>query len=169
MITLHPLKRKAEIPPAPLATGESWFIFAICAAALTIIVNTLRSDAEPLLALVALSTLGFAASFCLIKWLGPTFVAIGLSGEDMSKRKKKRIPEGMGVISGLVFLMVCCSFQAFGPYLLEKNVTRIVGDQLVTSTVEHVPNTNVFYRFPHAEVSSINFNLSESRCMVGLV
>lgn len=153
MITLHPLKSKAEIPPSPLATSESWFIFGLCAVALSIIFNTLRSDGEPLLALVALSTLGFAASFCLIKWLGPTFAAIGLSGEDMSKRKKKRIPEGMGIISGLVFLMVCCAFQAFGPYLLEKNITRIVGDQVVTTKVEHMPNTNVFYRFPHAEVS----------------
>lgn len=153
MITLHPLKSKAKIPPATLATSESWFIFGLCVVALSIILNTLRSDGEPLLALVALSALGFAASFCLIKWLGPTFEAIGLSGEDMSKRKRKRIPEGMGVISGLVFLMVCCAFQAFGPYLLEKKITRVVGDQVVTTKVEHMPNTNVFYRFPHAEVS----------------
>ncbi|KAF8847333.1 hypothetical protein BDZ45DRAFT_681952 [Acephala macrosclerotiorum] len=152
MINLQPLRRRDEIPSAHLTTMESWFITSISAAALGLILTTFRSDGEPLLALVALSTLGFAATFCLIKWAGPTFLAIGLSGEDMSKRQRKTIPEGMGVISGVVFCMVSCLFLAFGPYLLERNITRTVGDQIVTSKVEFIPNTGAFYRFPQAEI-----------------
>lgn len=154
MISLQPLRRKDDIPLAHLTTMESWFITSISAAALGLILTTFRSDGEPLLSLVALSTLGFAATFCLIKWAGPTFLAIGLSGEDMSKRQRKTIPEGMGVISGIVFCMVSCLFLAFGPYLLERNITRTVGDQIVTSKVEFVPDTGAFYRFPQAEVSN---------------
>lgn len=52
------------------------------------IVNTFQGDGEPLIASIAFSGIAYAATFSLIRWLGPVFMKAGLKGKDMAKARK---------------------------------------------------------------------------------
>jgi UDP-N-acetylglucosamine--dolichyl-phosphate N-acetylglucosaminephosphotransferase len=71
-----------------LSRAETLSLCAISVACLGIIANTFQGDGEPLIASLAFSGIAFAATFSLIRWLGPTFMAAGLKGKDMSKSRK---------------------------------------------------------------------------------
>jgi hypothetical protein len=71
-----------------LTRTEAWsllVLFGVCAG---IVANTLQGDGNPLSASIAFSGAAFAVSFCLIRWLGDTFMKAGLKGKDMSKARK---------------------------------------------------------------------------------
>lgn len=57
-------------------------------ASLGVIVNTFQGDGEPLIASIAFSGIAYAATFSLIRWLGPVFMKAGLKGKDMAKARK---------------------------------------------------------------------------------
>ena len=73
---------------ATLSRTETYTLCAISAACLAVLANTFQGDGEPLIASVAFSGIAFASAYSLIRWLGPTFVAAGLKGKDMSKVRK---------------------------------------------------------------------------------
>src|SRR5436305_8746557 len=72
-----------------LSRSETLTLLSLTAACCGILANTFsgNSDGEPLIASLAFSGLAFAISFCLIRWLGPTFMKAGLKGRDLSKTK----------------------------------------------------------------------------------
>ena len=73
---------------AELTKQETWSLLGLSAGCIAIIANTFQGDGEPLIASLSFSGLAFAASYSMIRWLGPVFVKAGLKGKDMSKVKK---------------------------------------------------------------------------------
>ncbi|XP_020602443.1 UDP-N-acetylglucosamine--dolichyl-phosphate N-acetylglucosaminephosphotransferase-like [Orbicella faveolata] len=90
----------------------------------------------PLVLNFVMSTVVFVVALKLISGMKSLFAKAGLAGKDMNKKdSKEMIPEGLGVVTGAVFLIAMFLFIPF-PFLtiwFEK------GD----------------YDFPHHEVSSI--------------
>jgi hypothetical protein len=79
--------------PAPgsltsLTTNESWFLHSICAVCVTLLIQTLQGDGAPLTISLGFSGLAFATTYALIRWLGASFMRVGLKGKDMSKVRK---------------------------------------------------------------------------------
>ena len=58
-------------------------VSAVCAA---ILFNAWQSDGEPLFASLAISGLGFAFSYAIVRWTGDVFIKRGYKGKDMSKK-----------------------------------------------------------------------------------
>ena len=71
-----------------LSHTEAWTILVIVAISIGIIGNTFHDQGEPLIASLAFSGLAFASTYCLIRWLGTTFMKANLKGRDMSKARK---------------------------------------------------------------------------------
>ena len=71
-----------------LSRVETTSLCAISAACLAVIANTFHGDGEPVIASLAFSGIAFSFTYGLIRWLGPTFMAAGLKGRDMSKVRK---------------------------------------------------------------------------------
>jgi UDP-N-acetylglucosamine--dolichyl-phosphate N-acetylglucosaminephosphotransferase len=78
-------------PSASLSWTETWSLLGLVAASLGIIVNTFHGDGEPLIASIAFSGVAFAATYSLIRWLGPTFIKVGLKGKDMAKPRRPEL------------------------------------------------------------------------------
>lgn len=70
----------------------------------------------PLLASLSFSCICFSASYSMIRWLGPTFMRAGLKGKDMSKRSSPEIPETMGAVCAVVYLLAMVVFIPFPFY-----------------------------------------------------
>ena len=86
-----------------LSKQESWSLLTLFAACLAVIANTFQGDGEPLIASLAFSGLAFTITYCLIRWLGNTFMKANLKGRDMSKAKRVE----MYVIAPLLHLAPC--------------------------------------------------------------
>lgn len=71
---------------------------------------------DPLTASIALSFLGLVLTYLLVPALGPSFMEAGLSGRDLLKKDKKTIPEAMGAVCAVVYLMCLVSFIPFPFY-----------------------------------------------------
>ena len=76
---------------ATLTRSEAWSLLVLSGACFGIIANTFQGDGEPLLASLAFSGLAFAATYSLIRWLGPTFIKAGLKGKDLCKTSQKEM------------------------------------------------------------------------------
>jgi len=51
------------------------------------------------------------ATYCALSFFKPIFKGIGITGTDLHKRHKPEIPEGMGIVAGLIL----CMFMTRGP------------------------------------------------------
>lgn len=71
-----------------LSRSETWRLLLLVGAGLGILVNTFQGDGAPVIASLALSCIAFAATFSMIRWLGPVFIKAGLKGKDMAKPRK---------------------------------------------------------------------------------
>ena len=71
-----------------LTRAEAWSLTTLSLACIGVIANTFQGEGEPLIASLAFSGVAFAFTFCLIRWLGETFMKAGLKGVDMSKLRK---------------------------------------------------------------------------------
>jgi len=69
-----------------LGKTETLSLLSLFAACVGVIANTFQGDGEPLIASLAFSGLAFCFTFCLIRWLGSTFMKAGLKGKDFSKK-----------------------------------------------------------------------------------
>ena len=78
-----------EMLTTHLSFTETLTLLSLTVACCGILANTFSGDAdgEPLIASLAFSGLAFTISFCLIRWLGPTFMKAGLKGKDLSKTR----------------------------------------------------------------------------------
>ncbi|KAI0159135.1 putative UDP-N-acetylglucosamine:dolichyl phosphate N-acetylglucosamine-1-phosphate transferase [Pestalotiopsis sp. NC0098] len=138
-----------------LTHGETLGLGALSIACVAVLANTFRGDGEALIASLALSGLAFAASYAMIRWLGPTFIRAGLRGRDMSKvNNKQELPECMGAICAVVYLIIVMVFIPFPFYKDIVAVTSGGGNRDVVLNVEHVHQGRLLHKFPHSKLAS---------------
>jgi len=77
-----------ETVPSTLTSLESYTLLAISAFCVAVLANTLNGPGAPLAISIAFSGLAFTIAYSLIRWLGPSFMRVGLKGKDMSKVRK---------------------------------------------------------------------------------
>ena len=53
-----------------------------------VLLKTFQGDGQPIVASIAFSAIAFSATYSMIVWLGKAFLAAGLKGQDVSKRRK---------------------------------------------------------------------------------
>jgi UDP-N-acetylglucosamine--dolichyl-phosphate N-acetylglucosaminephosphotransferase len=141
--------------PSELSTTETLSLLSLSVACIAIIANTFQGDGEPLVASLAFSGIAFAASYSMIRWLGPTFMKAGLKGKDMSKVHKKEIPETMGAVCAVVYLLLIIMFIPFPFYKDIVAATSGGGNRdVVLEQVDAVETGRFLHRFPHSKVSS---------------
>ena len=127
-----------------LSSTEALSLTGLSLACATIIANTFQGDGEPLIASLALSGLAFAASYAMIRWLGPTFLKAGLKGRDMAKvNNRDELPECMGAISAVVYLIIIMVFIPFPFYKDIVVATSGGGNRDVVMNVEYVQKRTV--------------------------
>lgn len=69
-----------------LSATEAYSLSVLSAACLAVLVNAWKSDGEPLFASLAISGIGFAFTYGLIRWTGHVFIRRGYKGKDLSKK-----------------------------------------------------------------------------------
>ncbi|TLD26782.1 hypothetical protein PspLS_04796 [Pyricularia sp. CBS 133598] len=137
-----------------LSTTETFSLLSLSAACVAILANTFQGDGEPLVASLALSGIAFAASFSMIRWLGPTFIKAGIKGADLSKAQRREIPECMGAVCAIVYLLMMIVFIPFPFYKDIVAATSGGGNRDVVLHIEHVQEGRFLHRFPHNKLAS---------------
>ncbi|KAH9222028.1 putative UDP-N-acetylglucosamine:dolichyl phosphate N-acetylglucosamine-1-phosphate transferase [Leptodontidium sp. 2 PMI_412] len=160
----------ATTTASSLSFTESLSLLSLTLACVGIISNTFRGDGEPLIASLAFSGIAFAASYSMIRWLGPTFMKAGLKGKDMSKVHKKEIPETMGAVCAVVYLLMIIVFIPFPFYKDIVAATSGGGNRDVVLEIENVQTGRFLHRFPHSKLASyLSAILSlQSVCILGV-
>lgn len=69
-----------------LTNSETYSLALLGVTCLAVLIQSWRSDGEPLYASLALSGVAFAFTFALIRWTGDVFIQRGYKGKDMSKK-----------------------------------------------------------------------------------
>ncbi|KAI6782124.1 uncharacterized protein J7T54_002361 [Emericellopsis cladophorae] len=137
-----------------LSRNETLSLLALSGASLLIIANTFQGDGEPLIASLALSLLAFALAYAMIRWLGPRFVQAGFSGHDMGKTSRPLLPECMGAICAVVYLLAVIVFIPFPFYKDIVAATSGGGNRDVVLHLEYVNQGRFLHRFPHNKLAS---------------
>lgn len=75
-------------PSTALSMAEICILWILIGASIAIVSNSFHGDGEPLMVSFAFSLFAFAATYSLIRWLGPSFMKVGLKGKDMAKVNK---------------------------------------------------------------------------------
>ena len=101
---------------ATLSRTESWTLMTLSAACLAVAAKTFQGNGEPLIASLAFSGMAFAATYALVRWVAPAFMEAGRKGRDMSKTNAKEIPETMGAVAAVVYLLLLLVFKPFCYY-----------------------------------------------------
>jgi UDP-N-acetylglucosamine--dolichyl-phosphate N-acetylglucosaminephosphotransferase len=140
-------------PSTDLSRGETLGLVALSLLCATILANAFQGDGEALVASAALSGLAFAACYAMIRWLGPTFIRAGLKGRDMAKvNNKHELPECMGAICAIVYILVIIVFIPFPFYKDIVVATSGGGNRDVVMNVEYVQQGRLLHKFPHSKV-----------------
>lgn len=142
-----------------LSRTESWSLLALVAACAAVLGNAVlpgeaTASGAPLVASLALSGIAFAASYAMIRWLGPNFIAVGLKGRDLGKiNSTKFLPECMGAICAAVYLLAIIVFTPFPFYKDFVAATSGGGNRdVVLHEEEFVQRGRFLHRFPHSKV-----------------
>ncbi|KAL9013576.1 MAG: hypothetical protein Q9173_001739 [Seirophora scorigena] len=99
-----------------LSRTETLSLSALSIACLAVLANTFQGNGEPLVASLAFSGIAFSFTYSLIRWLAQTFINAGLKGRDMSKLRKPELPETMGAVCAVVYLLTLITFIPFPFY-----------------------------------------------------
>lgn len=138
--------------PETLSRNETLAHLTLAGACLAILANTFSGDGEPLAASLALSGIAFSLCYSMIRWLGPTFVKHGFKGKDLCKANRPEIPECMGAVCAVVYLIVIIVFIPFPFYKDIVAATSGGGNRDVVLKVQHVNEGRFLHRFPHSKV-----------------
>ncbi|KAF7122522.1 hypothetical protein CNMCM5793_000547 [Aspergillus hiratsukae] len=149
-----------------LSRRETWRLLVLAGAGIGIIVNSLQGDGAPLIASIAFSAVAFALTFSLIRWLGPVFMRAGLKGKDMAKPRRPEIPETMGAVCAVVYLLALIIFIPFAFYKDIVAATSGGGNRDVVFEIDHVENGRFLHRFPHSKLASYLSGLLSLQCIV---
>ncbi|PFH59026.1 hypothetical protein XA68_12906 [Ophiocordyceps unilateralis] len=137
-----------------LSRTETLSLISLSIGSLATIVNTVRSDGEPLMASAALSVASFALCYAMIRWLGPAFMRAGLRGRDMGKASGGDLPECMGAVAAAVYLLAVIVFIPFPFYKDIVAATSGGGNRDVVLEAPHVHQGRFLHRFPHNKLAS---------------
>ncbi|OAA68403.1 Glycosyl transferase, family 4 [Niveomyces insectorum RCEF 264] len=141
--------------PSALSRTETRSLLALAAACAAVLANTVRrDDGAPLTASLALSGIAFAACYAMIRWLGPTFVAAGIRGADVNKAQRRVLPECMGAVCAVVYLLVVMVFIPVPFYKDIVAATSGGGNRDVVLHAAHVQRGRLLHRFPHSKLAS---------------
>ncbi|KAJ5172715.1 Glycosyl transferase family 4 [Penicillium capsulatum] len=136
-----------------LSRAETWRLLLLVGVGLGILFNTFQGDGAPLIASFSLAGIAFAITFSLIRWLGPTFIKAGLKGKDMAKPRKPEIPETMGAVCAVVYLL---SLIVFIPFAFYKDIVAATsggGNRDVVIENQHIEMGRYLHRFPHGKLA----------------
>ncbi|KAI9650937.1 tunicamycin resistance protein [Ciborinia camelliae] len=151
-----PTPTRSTSPSSSLTRRESLAHLSLALACLAILLKTLsRENGEPLIASLAFSGIAYSATYSMIRWLGPTFMRAGLKGKDLSKRDRREIPETMGAICAVVYLLIIIVFIPFPFYKDIVAATSGGGNRDVVREVveaDIVQNGRFLHKFPHSKV-----------------
>ncbi|KAJ5215708.1 Glycosyl transferase family 4 [Penicillium cinerascens] len=137
-----------------LSRAETWRLLLLVGAGIGILVNTFQGDGAPLIASIAMAGIAFAITFSMIRWLGPVFIKAGLKGKDMAKPRKPEIPETMGAVCAVVYLI---SLIVFIPFAFYKDIVAATsggGNRDVVIEDQHIETGRYLHRFPHGKLAS---------------
>ncbi|KAI9840429.1 MAG: tunicamycin resistance protein [Thelocarpon superellum] len=137
-----------------LSKTETLSLLLLAGGCVAITANTFHGDGEPLIASLAFSGIAFSVTFCLIRWLGDAFMKVGLKGRDMAKTRTTEIPETMGAICAIVYLLVIIIFIPFPFYKDIVAATSGGGNRDVVVELEQIHTGRFLHRFPHSKLAS---------------
>lgn len=145
--------------PSTLSRTETYVLLLLALISGAILLQTLQGDGAPLIASLALSLAAFSASYAMIRWLGPTFMRAGIKGADMAKANRREIPECMGAVCAIVYLLVVIVFIPFPFYKDLVLATSGGGNRDVVLEQEYmVPDPGsggrLLHKFPHGKLAS---------------
>ncbi|EDN91869.1 hypothetical protein SS1G_07730 [Sclerotinia sclerotiorum 1980 UF-70] len=147
-------------PRSTLTRIETFTHLSLTILCISLLLKTLsRENGEPLIASLAFSGIAFSSTYSMIRWLGPTFLRAGLKGRDLSKRDRREVPETMGAICAVVYLLVVIVFIPFPFYKDIVAATSGGGNRDVVREMEMevrdvVQNGRFLHRFPHSKLAS---------------
>jgi UDP-N-acetylglucosamine--dolichyl-phosphate N-acetylglucosaminephosphotransferase len=75
----------------PITPSWYFFLFTLVGACCGLLYTVFQGDGEPLVASLGFSGIAFAATYCLICWLGDEFKRVGLKGKDIGKTDKREL------------------------------------------------------------------------------
>ncbi|MCJ1470799.1 tunicamycin resistance protein [Pseudocyphellaria aurata] len=119
-----------------------------------IVANSFHGDGEPLVVSFAFSGIAFAFTYSLIRWLGNAFMKAGLKGRDMSKLKNVEIPETMGAVCAVVYLLAIIVFIPFPFYKDIVAATSGGGNRDVMMKHDELETGRILHLFPHSKLAS---------------
>ncbi|KAB8256969.1 glycosyl transferase family 4-domain-containing protein [Aspergillus pseudonomiae] len=149
-----------------LSRQETWRLLMLVGVCAGILLNTFQDEGAPLVASIAFSGIVFAVAYSLIRWLGPVFMKAGLKGRDMAKPKRPEIPETMGAVCAVVYLLALIFFIPFAFYKDIVAATSGGGNRDVVLEVHHVETGRMLHRFPHGRLASYLSGLLSLQCIV---
>ncbi|RYP49455.1 hypothetical protein DL769_011064 [Monosporascus sp. CRB-8-3] len=143
-------------PSSTLSRTETLNLSGLVVVCAVILARSFENgEGEPLIASLCFSGLAFAASYAMIRWLGPTFVNAGLKGRDMSKVNNKHyLPECMGAICAVVYLFAMIVFILIPFYKDIVVATSGGGNRDVVMNIEYVQKGRLLHKFPHSKLAS---------------
>ncbi|RYP61569.1 hypothetical protein DL771_010090 [Monosporascus sp. 5C6A] len=146
----------AGSPSSTLSRTETLNLSGLVVVCAVILARSFENgEGEPLIASLCFSGLAFAASYAMIRWLGPTFVNAGLKGRDMSKVNNKHyLPECMGAICAVVYLFAIIVFILIPFYKDIVVATSGGGNRDVVMNIEYVQKGRLLHKFPHSKLAS---------------
>ncbi|CEJ53904.1 Putative UDP-N-acetyl-glucosamine-1-P transferase Alg7 [Penicillium brasilianum] len=152
--------------PNTLSRSETWRLLLLVGAGLGILVNTFQGDGAPVIASISLSFIAFAVAYSMIRWLGPVFIKAGLKGKDMAKPRKPEIPETMGAVCAVVYLLSLIIFIPFAFYKDIVAATSGGGNRDVVIEDQHIETGRFLHRFPHGRLASYLSGLLSLQCII---
>ncbi|KAI7219067.1 UDP-N-acetylglucosamine:dolichyl phosphate N-acetylglucosamine-1-phosphate transferase-like protein [Hortaea werneckii] len=140
-----------------LTATEAYSLSVLSAACLAVLVNAWKSDGEPLFASLAISGIGFAFTYGLIRWTGHVFIRRGYKGKDLSKKNPIEIPESIGLICALVYLLAIVNFL---PFAFKRDIVEVTNGASKNDEVleaQHIETGRFLHRFPLEKLASYGF------------
>ncbi|KAF2665586.1 N-acetylglucosaminephosphotransferas-like protein [Microthyrium microscopicum] len=133
---------------------ESWALTTLTIACFGVLANVFQGDGNPVSASLAFSGICYTSTYCMIKWLGATFIKANLKGRDMSKLKKVEIPEAMGAVAAIVYLLAIITFIPFPFYKDIVTATSGGGNRDFVIEAQHIETGRLLHKFPHNKLAS---------------
>ncbi|GAM88371.1 hypothetical protein ANO11243_064040 [Dothideomycetidae sp. 11243] len=140
-----------------LSNTETISLATISAACIAVLVRSWKDDGEPIYASIALSGVAFAMTYAIIRWTGAAFMKAGLKGKDMCKKVSSEIPEMMGLVSALVYLLAVIVFL---PFAFKRDIlvaTSGGGNKDAVYHIDHIETGRPLHKFPLERLAPYGF------------
>ncbi|KXT18701.1 hypothetical protein AC579_2715 [Pseudocercospora musae] len=144
----------------PLSRSEVYTLGVFAAACLAVLSSSWRNDGEPFYASLAISGLAYTFSYCVIRWTGDVFLTRGYKGKDKGKKHEPELPEMMGLICALVYLLTLVCFLPFAFKRDMAEMTSGADDQDLVLEAQQIETGRFLHRFPLEKVCGMTSPLA---------